>query len=85
MSLANLRAAARLAREASQGRRTIELVVTEEGVVARGWTLSGQGDEARHHRASREVAWPELSSPADLASNAVMLVDRELSAMEGSA
>ncbi|SNT20311.1 hypothetical protein SAMN06295955_115105 [Sphingopyxis indica] len=34
----NLRAAARLAREASQGRRTIEIVMTEEGIVVRGWT-----------------------------------------------
>lgn len=82
MSLAHLQAAARLAREASQGRRTIELVVTEEGVIARGWTVV---DPDFKHRASREVTWPELSSPADLASNAVMLVDRELSAMEGRA
>lgn len=81
MSLANLRAAARLAREASQGRRTIELVVTESGIVARGRT------SAILHAApvAQLVAWPELSSPADLASNAVMLVDKELSAMEGAA
>lgn len=84
MSLANLRAAARLAREASQGRRTIELVVTEEGVVARGWTMTGTLYD-RRRSASRDVTWPELSSPADLASNAVILVDRELSAMEGCA
>lgn len=81
MSFANLRAAARLAREASQGRRTIDLVVTEVGVIVRGSTTIG--DRKRH--ASRDVDWPELSSPADLASNAVILVDRELSAMEGAA
>ena len=39
MTTANLKAAARLAREASRGRRTIEIVVTEEGVVVRGWTV----------------------------------------------
>lgn len=86
MSLANLRAASRLAREASQGRRTIEIVVTEEGVIVRGWTFTRHGSRFgvdKLHVANREVAWPELSSPADLASNAVMLVDRELSAMEG--
>ncbi|ALC12525.1 hypothetical protein [Sphingopyxis sp. 113P3] len=82
MSLANLRAAARLAREASQGRRTIELVLTEEGLLVRGWTVV---DPEFKRRASRDVPWPELSSPADLASNAVELVDRELSAMEGRA
>lgn len=81
MSLANLRAAARLAREASQGRRTIELVVTETALIVRGWSDDCGGIAGRW--ASREVAWPELSNPADLASNAVMLVDRELSAMEG--
>lgn len=82
MSLANLRAAARLACEASQGRRTIELVVTEEGLLVRGWTVV---DPEFKRRASRDVSWPELSSPADLASNAVVLVDRELSAVEGRA
>lgn len=81
MSIANLRAAARLAREASQGRRTIELVVTEDGVVVRGRVVIGR---ATGH-AGREVSWPELSSDLDLASNAVVLVDRELSAMEGAA
>lgn len=81
MSLANLRAAARLAREASQGRRSIEIAVTEEGVIVRGWIML----YAQRQTASRDVTWPELSSPADLASNAVMLVDRELSAMEGAA
>ena len=83
MTLANLRAAASLSREASQGRRTIELVVTETGLIVRGWTVVGGVEHARGP--AREVAWPELSSPADLASNAVMLVDRELSAMEGRA
>jgi len=82
MTTANLRAAARLAREASQGRRTIELVLTEEGLLVRGWTVV---DPEFKRRASRGVPWPELSSPADLASNAVILVDRELSAMEGRA
>lgn len=81
MSLANLRAAARLAREASQGRRKIEIAVTEDGVIVTGWIML----YAQRHTASRDVSWPELSSPADLASNAVMLVDRELSAMEGAA
>lgn len=81
MTLPNLRAAARLAREASQGRRTIEIVVTEEGLVVRGWT-DGVGQMTP---SSREVSWPELSSPTDLASNAVVLVDRELSALEGAA
>lgn len=81
MIRAHLTAAARLAREASQGRRTIEVVVTEEGVIARGWTDGV--DQSRP--VSREVAWHELSSPADMASNAVVLVDRELSAMEGAA
>lgn len=81
MSVANLRAAARLAREASQGRRTVEIVVTEIGIIVRGSTTIGD----RQRNASRDVEWPELSSPADLASNAVMLVDRELSAMEGAA
>lgn len=83
MSLANLRAAARLAREASQGRRTIEIVVTEEGAVVRGWTVVGGEDHTRGQ--SRTVSWPELSSDLDLASNAVALVDRELSALEGRA
>lgn len=82
MTTANLKAAARLAREASRGRRTIEIVVTEDGVVVRGWTVVGGEDHTRGQ--SRTVGWPELSSPADLASNAVMLVDRELSAMEGA-
>lgn len=77
----HLTAAARLAREASQGRRTIEIVVTELGIVVRGWTDGV--DQMRP--VSRDVDWPEMSSPADLASNAVMLVDRELSAMEGAA
>jgi hypothetical protein len=81
MTIAHLRAAARLAHEASQGRRTIELVVTEEGVFVLGRVAIGLVTG----RASRTVAWPELSSPADLASNAVELVDRELSAMEGRA
>lgn len=80
MSVANLRAAARLAREASQGRRTVEIVVTEIGVIVRGSTTI-----APDARPTQLVPWPELSSPADLASNAVMLVDRELSAMEGAA
>lgn len=80
MSAANLIAAARLAREASQGRRTIEMMVTEIGVIVRGSTTI-----APERRPSQLVPWPELSSPADLASNAVMLVDRELSAMEGRA
>lgn len=83
MTTANLKAAARLAREASQGRRTIEIVVTEVGVIVRGWTVVG-GDQHTLGK-SREVTWPELTSPADLASNAVMLVDKELSAMEGVA
>ena len=81
MTLANLRAAARLAREASQGRRAIAIDVIETGIVVRGWTTGvGQKTPVR-----REVAWSDLSSPADLASNAVELVDRELSAMEGAA
>ena len=81
MSRENLIAAARLAREASQGRRSIEIMVTEIGIIVRGSTTIGD----RQRNASRDVEWPELSSPADLASNAVILVDRELSAMEGAA
>lgn len=81
MSRENLIAAARLAREASQGRRTIEIMVTEIGIIVRGSTTIGD----LQRKASRDVEWPELSSPADLASNAVILVDRELSAMEGAA
>lgn len=79
MSLAHLQAAARLAREASQGRRTIELVVTEEGVVVRGWT-NIDGREARAHL---DASWRDIDASADLASSVVMFVDRELSAMEG--
>ena len=82
MTTANLKAAARLAREASRGRRTIEIVVTEEGVVVRGWTVV---DPEFKHRATRDVTWAELSAAEDLASNAVALVDRRLSAMEGAA
>lgn len=80
MTTANLKAAARLAREASQGRRTIEIVVTEIGVIVRGWTEIGGHRSARYH----EVSWAELSAAEDLASNAVALVDRRLSAMEGA-
>ncbi|ALC11264.1 hypothetical protein [Sphingopyxis sp. 113P3] len=80
MTTANLKAAARLAREASRGRRTIELFVTEEGVVVRGWTVVREQMAA----ASHEVTWRELDAAVDLASNAVALVDRRLSAMEGA-
>lgn len=82
MSIQNLKAAARLAREASQGRRTIEIVVTEEGVIVRGWTDIGPDCK---HCASRDLDWYDLTNPIDLASNAVILVDRELSAREGVA
>lgn len=82
MTTANLKAAARLAREASQGRRTIEIVVTEIGVIVRGWIAIAGG-----HRSapSYDVTWAELSAAEDLASNAVVMVDRRLSAMEGVA
>lgn len=81
MTTANLKAAARLAREASRGRRTIEIIVTEIGVIVRGWaSVGGQTATATH-----EVPWRELSAAEDLASNAVALVDRRLSAMEGAA
>ncbi|MGV7119617.1 hypothetical protein [Sphingopyxis sp. 550A] len=79
MTTANLKAAARLAREASRGRRTIEIVVTEIGVIVRGWTVVREQMTA----ASHEVPWRELSAAEDLASNAVVMVDRRLSAMEG--
>ncbi|HMN54187.1 MAG TPA: hypothetical protein PKC32_08355 [Sphingopyxis sp.] len=80
MNSHNLKAAARLAREASRGRRTIEIVVTEIGVIVRGWTAIGG------HRAAQacDVTWAELSAAEDLASNAVVMVDRRLSAMEGA-
>ena len=81
MTTANLKAAARLAREASRGRRTIELFVTEEGVVVRGWTVVRE----QMTKVSQDVTWAELSAAEDLASNAVALVDRRLSAMEGVA
>jgi len=80
MTTANLKAAARLAREASRGRRTIELFVTEEGVVVRGWTVVRE----QMTKVSQDVTWAELSAAEDLASNAVALVDRRLSAMEGA-
>lgn len=80
MTSANLKAAARLAREASQGRRTIEIVVTEIGVIVRGWTAIGGHRSAP----SCDVTWAELSAAEDLASNAVVMVDRRLSAMEGA-
>ena len=80
MNSHNLKAAARLAREASRGRRTIEIVVTEIGVIVRGWTAIGG------HRSAQacDVTWAELSAAEDLASNAVVMVDRRLSAMEGA-
>lgn len=81
MTTANLKAAARLAREASRGRRTIEIVVTEIGVIVRGWTVVREQMTAAYH----EVPWRELSAAEDLASNAVVMVDRRLSAMEGAA
>lgn len=79
MNSHNLKAAARLAREASQGRRKIEIVVTEAGVNVRGSTTVGD------QMADESVSWAELSAAEDLASNAVCLVDRRLSAMEGRA
>jgi hypothetical protein len=81
MNSHNLKAAARLAREASRGRRTIEIVVTEIGVIVRGWAIVGE----QKATANLEVPWRELSAAEDLASNAVCLVDRRLSAMEGAA
>lgn len=82
MTHQNLTAAARLAREASQGRRTIEIVVTEEGVLVRGRTVV----DDRQGNASHIIGWRELSQAViDIASDAVVLVDRELSAMEGAA
>lgn len=77
----HLKAAARLAREASRGRRTIEIVVTEIGVIVRGWTVVRE----QMTTVSHDVEWAELSAAEDLASNAVCLVDRRLSAMEGAA
>jgi hypothetical protein len=78
----HLTAAARLAREASQGRRTIEIVVTEGGVLVRGRTVI----DDRQGNAWHVVGWQELSQAVvDVASDAVMAVDRELSAMEGAA
>lgn len=77
----HLTAAARLAREASQGRRTIEIVVTEFDVLVRGATVIGDNDA----HAVRCLGWQELSGAVDIASDAVMAVDRELSALEGAA
>lgn len=81
MNHSHLIAAARLAREASQGRRTIELAVTEEGIAVWGRTTTTNAARAISHH----LTWAELSAAEDLASNAVCLVDRRLSAMEGAA
>lgn len=81
-----LLAAAKLAREASQGRRMIEIVVTEIGVVVRGRTLLGTGAvaPATDRWASLDVPWDEVGINPDLLPNAVVLVDRKLSAAEGA-
>lgn len=82
MIMQNLIAAAKLAREASQGRRFIEIVVTETGLRVTGRTKV----EEQQYGAEIEVPWSELDRASiDMASQAVELVDRRLSMREGSA
>jgi hypothetical protein len=81
--IAALQAAARAARFASPptGRRGVEIVLTEDGLIVRGWDRSAPKGEVR---ASTEVSWQEIVGNNDLVENAVTLVtgalDRALNA-----
>lgn len=69
-----LQAAARAARIASMpigGTRGVAIVLTEEGMIVRGWDRSGSKGEVR---ASSEVEWSEFVHNNDLPENAVTLV-----------
>ncbi len=72
-----LQTAAAMARRASTirtQRRTVEVVITEEGLVVRGTYR-----DARHaFSASSEVAWSALANSPRQATNAVALVIRSL-------
>lgn len=69
--------AAKLARQATpphDTRRVVEVLITEEGLIARG-----RFSDARHaFGAFEEVAWPVLEGEPRLAGNAVRLVVRRL-------
>lgn len=62
--------AAMVARRASTGKRTIEIVLSEIGIVARGWTFVG----ALKATADIELPWSEFDGGPHLLVNAVRLV-----------
>lgn len=72
--------AAKLARHASSidGKRLIEVLITEEGWVVRGRSIG----KAETVGSAIEVDWPEFDRNTALLANAVSLVDRSLAERE---
>lgn len=65
---------ARMASTIRANRRTVEIVITEEGLVVRG----SYRDAQHAFSTSQEVGWSSLDHSPRLATNAVALVIRAL-------